>query len=151
VELPKRERRGRRLLIVEDDPAQAYLFQHLLKQFETEHDCHHVPDGQQALDFLRRLPPFEKVPRPELIVLDIRMPGLDGCAVLREIKRDPDLRCIPVVMLSRATSEEMDECYREQANACVSKQDDYQSMLQVVRQIQYFWFDTVQLPYRRAF
>jgi CheY-like chemotaxis protein len=74
------------------------------------------------------------------------MPGLDGCAALREIKRDAQLRCIPVIMFSSAAVEEMDACYREHANACISKQDDYQGMLRVVQQIEQFWFNVAQLP-----
>ena len=88
--------RVRDLLIVDDDPIQAYLFEKVLRELGLEHRCFHAPGGNQALDFLHRIVPFENAPRPALIVLDLNMPGMDGCSVLREIKADPDLRRIPV-------------------------------------------------------
>jgi len=145
VELTNAGGKRRDLLIVDDDVAQAYLFERLLKELGLATRCHYAAGGTQALDFLRRRHPYEKVPRPELIILDIHMPGTDGCAVLREIKGDPRLRCIPVIMFSLA-AEEFDACYLEQANACIRKPDDFDGTLRVVREIEQFWFHTVQLP-----
>jgi CheY-like chemotaxis protein len=139
-------RRSRDLLIIDDDVAQAYLFERLLNELGLAHKCHHAADGRQALDFLRRCHPYENAPRPELIILDIHMPGIDGCAVLGEIKRDSNLRCIPVIMFSLAGAEEIDACYCEHANAYIRKPADYEGTLHVVRQIERFWFHTVQLP-----
>lgn len=146
MEVANPDGQRRNLLIVDDDRSQVYLFERMLNALGSAHKCHYVPGGQEALDFLNRRCPYENVPRPELIILDIHMPGLDGCAVLREIKRDAHLRCIPVIMFSRAAVEEVDACYREHANACISKQDDYEGMLRAVRQIEQFWFQVVQLP-----
>jgi two-component system, chemotaxis family, response regulator Rcp1 len=139
-------RRVHHLLIVDDEQAQARLFENLLTELGQPHQCHHAADGPQALDFLRRKGSNRKAPRPELIILDLKMPGMDGVAVLREIKRDPELRAIPVIMLSVSSAyEEFDRCYREYANACIRKPFDYESSVSLVRQIEQFWFHTAQL------
>jgi two-component system, chemotaxis family, response regulator Rcp1 len=133
----------RDLLIVDDDPIQAYLFEKVLLDLGLEHRCFHAGGGSQALDFVRRKSPFEKAPRPELIILDLNMPDMDGCAVLRELKADGDLRRIPVIMFSATeTDEEFARCYNENANACVRKPQDFEGIRQVVREIERFWFHT---------
>jgi two-component system, chemotaxis family, response regulator Rcp1 len=138
---------GRDLLIVDDDEAQACLFAHLLRKSGIPHRCHHATDGPKALEFLRRKGRYENAPKPQLIILDLNMPGMDGCAVLREIKADPELHCIPVIMFSLATChDDFDRCYSERANACIRKPDDYEGTLNVVREIERFWFHTAQLP-----
>ena len=135
------------LLIVDDDPAQARLFEMVLQDIGCLHRCHAVANGKDALDFVRRKPPYESAPRPDLIILDRQMPGLDGCAVLREIKADPDLKRIPVVMFSGGGSAEaFEDCYKDHANACVRKPLDYEANLSVVRAIEQFWLGTVELP-----
>jgi CheY-like chemotaxis protein len=137
----------RELLIVDDDEAQARLFAFSLEKLGIPHRCHFAFSGPEALEFLRRSGRYEHAPKPQLIILDVNMPGMDGCAVLREIKRDPQLRCIPVIMFSLATREDdFERCYREYANACIRKPDDYEGTLQVVREIERFWFHTVRLP-----
>lgn len=139
--------RVRDLLIVDDDVTQARLFEVLIRHLGLAHKCHHAPGGPQALDFLRRKHRHQNAPRPELILLDLNMPGMDGGSVLREIKGDPDLRCIPVIVFSLGShDEDFDRCYREYANACVRKPADYEGSLRVVRQIEQFWFHTAQLP-----
>lgn len=138
--------RTRNLLIVDDDLAQAYLFEQLLSEIGPAHTCQCAASGAQALHFLRRRHPYENAPRPELIILDVHMPGIDGCEVLREIKGDPDLCCIPVIMFSLGGTNEFDDCYRDQANACVQKPVDLDGTVRVVREIEKFWCQTVQLP-----
>ncbi len=139
--------RVRDLLIVDDDFTQARLFELLMETLDLRHRLHHAPSGKQALDFLRNKPPYENARRVDLIILDVNLPGMDGCAVLREIKSDPELRCIPVIMFSLGFGpEDFERCYSEHANACVRKPVDYENGLRVVRQIEDFWFHTAQLP-----
>ena len=142
----RNESRVRDLLIVDDDSIQAYLFEKVLRELGLEHRCFHAPGGSQAIDFLRRKPPFENAPRPELIILDLNMPDMDGCAVLREIKADADLQRIPVIMFSATKNDEdFARCYHESANACVRKPQDFEGSLQVIREIERFWFHTAAL------
>jgi CheY-like chemotaxis protein len=96
---------------------------------------------------LRREPPHDDAPRPDLIILDIDMPGEDGCDLLRVMKGDPEFRCIPVIMFSAALNDaEVDRCYTQRANACVRKPDSVDGGLRVVRQIESFWLNTARLP-----
>jgi CheY-like chemotaxis protein len=146
VNVESRNVRPRDLLIVDDDALQAYLFEQSLRELGFEHRCFHAPGGAQALDFLRRTSHFQNAPRPDLIILDMNMPGMDGCSVLREIKADPQLRSIPVIMFSATErDEDFDRCYHERANACIRKPKDYVDSLLVVREIERFWFQTAEL------
>src|SRR4051794_4761341 len=92
--------RSRDLLIVDDDPNQVRLFEIMLEDLGLEHRCIHALSGQEALKILLRTPPYKDAPRPELIILDLNMPGMHGCDLLRELKRDPEFRGIPVIMFS---------------------------------------------------
>ena len=135
------------LLIVDDDVAQLQLLQLLLKELGLPHHCHTVTNGADALDFLRRRPPYESAPRPHLILLDLNLPGKDGCEVLREIKSDPDLRMIPVIIFSQSTSgADVSACYIAKANAYVSKPTDLDSNIRIIEAIERFWLQNAQLP-----
>ena len=141
------EGEARDLLIVDDDPSQARLFEILLEDLGLQHRCFHAQSGEEALSFLRRQAPYVDAPRPELIVLDLNMPGMHGCDLLREIKRDAHLRRIPVIMFSSTASErEFAGCYNDNANACIQKPADYEASLEVVRGLERFWFHTARLP-----
>jgi CheY-like chemotaxis protein len=135
------------LLIVDDNPAHEYLTRVLMGELGFSHRCHYVSNGNSALDFLYRRPPFELAPRPRLIMLDLNMPGLSGCEVLHQIKTDCALRSIPVIILS--TSEHPDDiesCYTEHANAYVHKPQDLEGNIRLLREIDSFWLGTVRLP-----
>lgn len=130
------------LLIVDDDPKQVRLMETLMQELGLLHRCYHAMSGAQALAFLKRLTPFEDAPRPQLILLDLNMPGMNGYEVLREIKSDPLFRSIPVVMLSCSGAlKDVDACYGEHANAYVQKPLDLEGNLQIVREIDRFWAD----------
>jgi CheY-like chemotaxis protein len=147
VTKPNGDVQCRDLLIVDDDASQARLFEILLRKLGAPHRCHYAPGGRQALDFLRRFGPYCNVPRPELIILDLNMPGLNGCAVLHEIKNDPQLQSIPVIIFSLGTGKpEIDECYSERANAYIQKPVDLEGSMRVVQQIVRFWFGVAALP-----
>jgi two-component system, chemotaxis family, response regulator Rcp1 len=144
VQIPARVRD---LLIVDDDPVQINLFRHFLEEVGCKHRCHAIANGTEALQFLRKRGPYRNAPRPELIVLDINMPGMNGCEVLTQIKRDPDLCSIPVIMFSAGVREEdLRRCYTAGANAYVQKPSDYEATLKVVEQIDRFWFHIAILP-----
>src|ERR1700749_4108688 len=88
------------LLIIDDDRDQVGIIKILLADLGLSHRCHHAASGATGLDFLRHKPPYENAPRPHLILLDLNMPQMDGCEVLRQVKSDLDLLSIPVIMLS---------------------------------------------------
>jgi CheY-like chemotaxis protein len=135
------------LLIVDDDSAQLRLLQLLLKELDLPHHCHSVTNGDAALDFLHRRPPYESAPRPHLILLDLNLPGKSGCDILREIKSDPDLRVIPVIIFSQSRSKaDIQACYSEKANAFISKPNDLDSNIKIIEAIEHFWLKSVQLP-----
>ena len=135
------------LLVVDDDTAQLQLLQLLLRELELPHHCHNVTTGDAALDFLHRKPPYESAPRPHLILLDLNLPGKTGCDILREIKTDPDLRLIPVIIFSQSQSRaDIQACYTEKANAYISKPTDLDSNIKIIEAIERFWLKSVQLP-----
>jgi CheY-like chemotaxis protein len=139
--------RRRDLLIIDDDAAQVMLFRCLLRELGYEHQCHHVTSGTEALDFLRVKHPYQNAPRPDLIILDVNMPGMNGCEVLSMIKSDPDLSSIPVVMFSVGLSQaEINRCYEQHANAYLQKPLDYHSNLSLINDLEQFWFHTARLP-----
>jgi CheY-like chemotaxis protein len=139
--------RGRNLLIVDDDRKQARLFELLLADLGHAHRCHLASSGAAALAFLRRKTPHENSPRPDLIILDVNMPGEDGCDTLQMIKSDPEVQCIPVIMLSASLDDaDMLRSYTRHANAYVRKPVDLEGSLCIVRQIESFWLHTVRLP-----
>src|SRR5947209_6100251 len=88
------------LLIVDDDPDQERITRQLMRELHVSHRCHFVANGAAALKFLHQIAPFEHAPRPQLVLLDLNMPGMNGCEVLREVKDDPQLRTIPIIILS---------------------------------------------------
>jgi CheY-like chemotaxis protein len=137
----------RHLLIVDDDDAQARLFELLLSKLRGPYHCHHTSTGQEALDYLHGRIMHRETPRPDLILLDLNMPGMNGCDVLGRIKRDDSLRAIPVIMFSLGNNDsEIGQCYSEQANAYIRKPMDYDANIRVVEHLAQFWFRTATLP-----
>lgn len=130
------------LLIVDDDVSQGSLVRTLLQEMGLSHRCHHCSSGSEALDFLDRRAPFQNAPRPHLILLDVNLPGMDGCEVLERIKSNPQLRSIPVVMLSTSRSlRDIDACYNAHANAYIRKPTDLAGNVAVLRHLDQFWND----------
>jgi CheY-like chemotaxis protein len=106
-----------------------------------------VNDGEQCLKFLRKEPPYEKAVIPGLILLDLNMPKVDGKQVLERIKFDENLKTIPVVVLTTSQNErDVEESYERFANSYISKPMDFIEFLDLVKQIEKFWFKTVKLP-----
>ena len=135
------------VLLVEDDPGDVLMTQEAFEEHKVGNRLHVVPDGVEALRFLRREEEFADAPRPHLILLDLNLPRKDGREVLEEIKSDDELAHIPVVVLTTSEAEEdVVRSYRLHANAYVPKPVDFDQFIQVVRKIDDFFVTIVRLP-----
>ncbi|MCI0455876.1 MAG: response regulator [Gemmataceae bacterium] len=135
------------ILLVEDDPEQAELTRTSLRGGKVRNRLHWVEEGEDALAFLRRQGRHGKAPRPDLILLDLRLPGMSGLEVLAEIKQDPNLRRIPVVIMTSSDDEQdVLRAYDRHANCYVTKPVDMDKFIEVVRSIEDFWLTVVHLP-----
>lgn len=135
------------ILLVEDNPADVDLTKETLEFAKLRNRLHAVNDGVEALAFLRRQPPFENAVRPDLILLDLNLPRKDGREVLQELKVDPTLRTIPVVVLTSSDAEkDVIKSYDLGANCYITKPVDLDQFADVVRCIEDFWFIVVKLP-----
>jgi len=135
------------ILLVEDSPSDVDLTREALEDTKVHNNLSVVGDGVEALAFLRREGRFADAPHPDLILLDLNLPKKDGREVLAEIKADPDLRRIPVVVLTTSEAEQdIIETYNLHANCYVKKPVDLDAFIQVVRSIDNFWLAIVKLP-----
>ena len=135
------------ILLVEDNPGDARLAQEALKESKVHNNLHHVSDGVEAMAFLRRRERFAGVPPPDLILLDLNLPRKDGREVLAEVKADPNLRSVPVVVLTTSEAErDLIKSYDLHANAYVVKPIDLDRFIEIVQAIEHFWFSVVKLP-----
>jgi chemotaxis family two-component system response regulator Rcp1 len=135
-----------RILIVDDNLAMGQLLQELMKNSPHRHEFFFAQDGLEALELLHRRGAYADVPRPHLILLDMNMPRLSGLDTLSRIKADPDLRVIPVIMLSTAGSpEDVRKSYRAGANAYLRKPATLQGALKLVQAVENFWMDLALL------
>jgi CheY-like chemotaxis protein len=135
------------ILLVEDNPDDAALTVDALKQGRVHNSIHVVEDGIEALAFLRRQGAYAAAPRPDLILLDWSLPRLSGREVLAEIKQDPHLKRIPVVvMTSSRADKDVIAAYDLNVNCYVSKPVDLDQFIRVVQSIQEFWYSIVKLP-----
>ena len=138
---------GIRILLVEDDPGDVLMTREAFEDYKVHNQLHVVNDGEQAMAFLRNEGEYADRPRPDLILLDLNLPRMDGREVLDAIKSDKDLSSIPVVVLT--TSEAEDDVLRSyslHANAYVTKPVDFDRFISVVRQIDDFFVTVVRLP-----
>ena len=135
------------ILLVEDNPGDARLAVEALKESKVNNKLYHVEDGVEALDFLYRRNGYVDMPLPDLILLDLNLPRKDGREVLAEIKEDPILRLVPVVILTTSAAErDLVKTYDLHANAYVIKPLDLDQFIEVVQAIENFWFMVVKLP-----
>lgn len=135
------------ILMVEDNPGDVRLTQEAFRDGRIRNHLNVVDDGEKALAYLRRQSPFADQPRPDLILLDLNLPRRDGREVLAEIKLDPELRRIPVVVLTTSQSDEdILRTYDLHANCYVTKPFEFQNFLDVVKMIEHFWLSVVSLP-----
>lgn len=135
------------ILMVEDNPGDVRLTREALKGAKVWNQVHVVEDGVAALDYLYRRPPYEAAPRPDLILLDLNLPKMDGREVLAVIKSDPSLKRIPVVVLTTSQAEEdVLRAYNLNANCYVTKPVDLHQFNRIVQVIEDFWLSVVTLP-----
>jgi len=135
------------VLLVEDDDGDVLMTREAFEHHKIRNKLHVVQDGEEALQFLHREGPYADAPRPGLILLDLNLPRRDGREVLAELKADPELRVIPVVVLTTSEAEEdILRSYTLHANAYVSKPVDFDRFIDVIRQIDDFFVTVVKLP-----
>jgi CheY-like chemotaxis protein len=135
------------ILLVEDNPGDVRLTREALKEAKFRNKVQVVGDGVEALAYLRQQGQYSGAMRPHLIMLDLNLPRMDGREVLAAIKKDADLRRIPVVVLSSSEAEtDIARAYELHANAYVTKPVDIDHFLQVVKAIEEFWVEIVTLP-----
>ena len=131
------------ILLVEDDPAHAEIVKRNFKASRIVNQMIHVSDGQEALDYLYRREGFSQPdmsPRPGLVLLDLRLPKVDGLEVLKIIKNDPDLKNIPVVILTTSDAEtDVARAYDSSANSYLVKPVDFQQFSKLLETIGYYW------------
>lgn len=137
----------RKVLVVEDNIAHVRLIEEALKQSPVTHQISRVKNGVDAIAYLRQEEEFTSAERPDIILLDLNLPKKDGREVLAEIKTDPNLKRIPVLVLT--TSKHADDIrtiYDLHANCYINKSGNLQQLLTIVRRIEEFWLETAVLP-----
>ena len=135
------------ILLVEDNPGDRRLTVEALKEAKIRNELYEVDNGVEAMAFLRKEGKYDAAPRPDLILLDLNLPKMDGREVLREIKEDVHLKSIPVVILTTSEAEEdIIKTYESHANCYITKPVDLDQFIRVVKSIENFWLTIVQLP-----
>lgn len=135
------------ILLVEDNPGDAHLTQEAFDESSIKNTVHTVTNGVQALDFLYTRGDYTDAPRPAIILLDLNLPRMNGDEVLEEIKADPDLRHIPIVVLTSSEAEDdIANAYDHYANAYLRKPVDPFEFIEMIKQLEEFWFSIVRLP-----
>jgi CheY-like chemotaxis protein len=135
------------ILLVEDNPGDERLTREALKEGKVYSNLHWVKDGVDAMEFLRRQGRHAEAPRPDIILLDLNLPKKDGREVLQDIKSDPELKRIPIVVLTTSKAEEdVLRSYNLHANCYVTKPVDLEKFIVVVKSIDVFWLTVATLP-----
>jgi chemotaxis family two-component system response regulator Rcp1 len=135
------------ILLVEDNPADVRLMQEGLATSAVGHHLSVVDNGVEALAFLRQEMPYAQAPRPHLILLDLHLPKKHGLEVLVEIKADPQLRQIPVIILTSSHArQDIEAAYALHTNCYITKPTDWEQLTQVVRIIEAFWCTVATVP-----
>ncbi len=147
--MPEMPRLGRpaEILLVEDNPGDVELTRESLEMAGMSTNLHVVPDGIEAMAFLHRQGHYAGVPRPDLILLDLNLPKMDGREVLAQVKTDEDLRVIPIVVLTTSRADEdILQSYKLNANSYIGKPREFAAFTQIMRALDTFWFTVVLLP-----
>ena len=135
------------ILLLEDEPADAYLVKMALREGKVLANLHHVIDGREGLDFLEKKGKYETAPRPDLIFLDLNMPRMNGSEFLAELKANPSLNDIPVIVLTTSDVEtDVVRSYQLGAASYISKPVDMTQFIDAVNQLGEYWFTLVRLP-----
>jgi len=135
------------ILLVEDNPADARLVMEVFKDFKINNKLYHVKDGVEAMNYLHQEDKYVDASKPDLILLDLNLPRKDGREVLKEIKEDEELKCIPVVILTTSSAEDdVLKTYCNHANCYIIKPVDFDQFINVIQSIESFWLTMVKLP-----
>ncbi len=135
------------ILMVEDNPGDARLTREALKESKVCNNLHHVRDGVEAMEFLRKEGEFGHAPMPDIILLDLNLPRKDGRQVLAELKAIPHLKHIPVVVLTTSEAEQdIVKSYELHANCYITKPVDLDKFVEIIHGIENFWLSIVKLP-----
>ncbi len=139
--------KGVDILLVEDNPGDVTLITQALAETDIRPDIRRVADGIEVMQYLRGEAPFEDVPKPAIIILDLNLPRKDGRVVLAEIKSDPNLAQTPVIIFSSSDApEDISTCYALHANCYLVKPRDLFGMTEIIRSLVDFWLQKVNLP-----
>ncbi|MCB8943896.1 MAG: response regulator [Ardenticatenaceae bacterium] len=134
-----------KILLVEDNPAHAELIIRSLEDHKVPNDIYHAYDGEVALDYLFQRGPYNDAlqnPRPHVILLDIRMPKIDGIQVLKEIKASTELKHIPVIILTTSEAEaDVQKAYQNYANSYLVKPVDFDEFMQLMDELGFYWLN----------
>ena len=135
------------ILLVEDNPGDVRLTREALKEAKIRNRLSVAGDGVEVMAFLRREGVYSTAPRPDIVLLDLNLPRKDGRQVLADVKADPELRRIPVVILTTSKAEEdILKTYDLHANCFITKPVDFDQFVKVVQSIEHFWLSIVTLP-----
>jgi chemotaxis family two-component system response regulator Rcp1 len=135
------------ILLVEDNLGDARLTEEALKEGKVRNNLHHARDGVEAMQFLQREGAYKDKPRPDLVLLDLNLPRKDGREVLAEMRKNADLKTIPVVVLTTSEAEQdVVRTYELCANCYITKPVDLEKFITIVRSIEDFWLTIVRLP-----
>ena len=135
------------ILLVEDNEGDVGLVEEVFQEAKIMNNLNIAEDGEEAILFLRKEGKFSNVPSPDIILLDLNLPGKDGREVLKEIKEDDELKRIPVVILTTSRAEgDILKSYNLHANSYITKPVDFDQFIKVIKSIENFWLDIVKLP-----
>jgi two-component system, chemotaxis family, response regulator Rcp1 len=135
------------ILLVEDSPSDANLTIRSLESSNLTNQIHWVEDGETAMEFLRQRGEHPQSPRPDLILLDLNLPGMNGCEVLQAVKADPQLHKIPIVILTTSDNQtDINFAYQMNANCYITKPVNLEQFVQAIQMISTFWLTVVKLP-----
>jgi CheY-like chemotaxis protein len=138
------------ILLIEDSPSDTALTVEALKAGRIPNRLFNVDDGVEAMAYLRQQGVYRNAPRPDLILLDLNMPRKDGREVLVQLKSDPVLRIIPVIVLTTSSADEdVMRAYELLANCYIAKPVDFKRFIEVIRAVEHFWLEVATLPPRK--
>lgn len=134
------------ILLVEDNKGDVLLTQEAFEESGNNCQLYVVNDGQEAINFLEQIPPYTHIELPDLVLLDINLPKLNGHEVLKYIKSNPSLKHIPVIMLTTSSSEkDISDCYSNHANCYITKPNDVEVFFRIIENVNNFWLNNVTL------